>query len=143
MAKKVFVNLPVSDVAKSTAFYEAIGFVKDERFSGEHGASMRWTDDVVFGLMAKDAFSGISSKQVADTRTSATAVFALSFDTREEVDAIVANAVAAGGTEGHEPEDMGFMYSRAFTDPDGHGFGPFFMDIAAFEAMQQAEPEAA
>jgi predicted lactoylglutathione lyase len=33
-------------------------------------------------------------------------------------------AVAAGGKSLHEPEDLGFMYSRAFEDPDGNGFGP-------------------
>jgi uncharacterized protein len=45
MPKMIFVNLPVAGVEKSVAFYEAIGFIKDERFSqpGSAGA-MVWSD---------------------------------------------------------------------------------------------------
>ena len=39
MAKMIFVNLPVTDVEKSAAFYEAIGFTKDERFSQSGSAA--------------------------------------------------------------------------------------------------------
>ncbi len=40
-------------------------------------------------------------------------------------------ALAAGGTELHPPEDLGFMYSCAFADPDGNGWGPMWFDTAA------------
>ncbi len=42
-------------------------------------------------------------------------------------------ALAAGGRELHDPENEPYMYSRAFEDLDGHGFGPFWMDMAAAE----------
>ena len=35
MSKSIFINLPVKDVAASTAFYEAIGFEKNPHFSNE------------------------------------------------------------------------------------------------------------
>jgi predicted lactoylglutathione lyase len=135
---RIFVNLPVADVAKSTTFYEAIGFVKDEAFSqGDSGAVLRWSDDVCFGVLSHAQFATLAHKPIADSHATSPVLFALSCDSREDVDAIVERAVAAGGKEGHGPEDMGFMYSRAFEDPDGFGFGPFWMDAAAMGATPE------
>jgi predicted lactoylglutathione lyase len=142
MPKRIFVNLPVADVAKSTVFYEAIGFTKDARFSGDHASAMQWSDEISFMLLDRAFYSTFTPKQIVDTQVSTAALFALSFDGRAEVDAFTEKAIAAGAREGHEPEDMGFMYSRAFEDLDGHGFGPFWMDVeAAVAAMpSQGEP---
>ncbi|AOH86613.1 lactoylglutathione lyase [Sphingomonas panacis] len=131
MPKMIFVNLPVEDVAKSTAFYEAIGCVKDARFSNERASAMHYSDTISFMLLGHDFYRTFTPKQIIDAKTTSGALIALSFDSRAEVDAITEAAIAAGGREAHDPEDMGFMYSRAFEDPDGHGFGPFWMDVAA------------
>lgn len=141
MAKMIFVNLPVADVAASTAFYEAIGFVKDETIcKGPEAAMLRWSDEINFMLLDHARFADFAPKPIADSRTTSAVLFALSCDSREAVDAITAKAVAAGGREGHEPEDLGFMYSRAFEDLDGHGFGPMWMDVeAAVSAMSAPE----
>src|SRR5689334_18102818 len=48
---------------------------------------------------------------------------ALQQSSREEVDGLVAKAVAAGGSTYDKPEDYGFMYTHSFVDPDGHGWG--------------------
>lgn len=139
MPKAIFVNLPVADVAKSTAFYEAIGCVKDARFSNESASAMHYSDTISFMLLAHDFYRTFTPKQIIDAKTTSGALIALSFDNRAEVDAITEAAIAAGGREAHDPEDMGFMYSRAFEDPDGHGFGPFWMDVdAAVAAMPPA-----
>ena len=138
MAKMIFVNLPVSDVARSTAFYESLGFEKNAKFSNEQGSAMMWSDTIHVMLLAKPFFSTFTPKQIADAKTSTCGLFALSLDSKADVDAIVEAALAAGGGEPHGPEDLGFMYSRAFEDPDGHGFGPFWMDPAAAE---QGPPE--
>jgi predicted lactoylglutathione lyase len=121
-------------VAASTAFYEAIGFEKNAKFSNEQASSMMWSDSIVVMLLAKPFFSTFTPKQIADARTTTNGLFALSFDSKAEVDTITDAAIAAGGSEPHGPEDHGFMYSRAFEDLDGHGFGPFWMDPAAAEA---------
>ena len=134
MAKTIFVNLPVADVARSTVFYEAIGFGKNEKFSGPQASSMMWSDSIVVMLLAHDFYRTFTPKPIADARTTSGALYALAFDSKAEVDAIAEAAAAAGGSEPHGPEDMGFMYSRAFEDPDGHGWGPFWMDPAAAEA---------
>ena len=139
MPKMIFVNLPVADVAQSTAFYEAIGFEKNAQFSGDHASSLMWSDTITIMLLDRAFYATLTPKPIIDAHATSGVLIALSFDSRAAVDAIAEAAVAAGGREAHGPEDQGFMYSRAFEDPDGHGFGPFWMDVAAFEANQQAQ----
>ena len=131
MPKMIFVNLPVADVAVSTAFYEAIGMVKNDSFSNAQASAMNWSDTIHFMLLDHAFYATFTPKQIIDAQTTSGMLLALSFDSRKQVDAITEAAVAAGGQELHNPEDIGFMYSRAFADPDGHGFGPFWMDPAA------------
>ncbi|QQV76475.1 lactoylglutathione lyase [Sphingomonas aliaeris] len=134
MPKMIFVNLPVTDVARSTAFYEKIGMQKNPKFSNDQAVSMVWSDTIYFMLLNHAFYATFTNKQIIDAHTTSGALISLALDSREEVDAIAAAAIAAGGTEVHDAEDLGFMYSRAFADPDGHGFGPFWMDPAAAEA---------
>lgn len=131
MSRAIFVNLPVADVANATAFYEAIGFEKNPMFSNEQASAMRWSDAISVMLLDRGFYRTFTSKQILDAQTHSGALLALSFDSRAEVDAITRAAIAAGGREVHDPEDLGFMYSRAFDDLDGHGWGPFHMDMAA------------
>lgn len=142
MARMIFVNLPVGDVAAATRFYEALGFTRDARFSNERGSAMVWSDAISFMLLARDFYSTFMAKPIADTGATSGALFALSLDSRAEVDAITAAALAAGGTEAHDAEDEGFMYSRAFWDLDGHGFGPFWMDPASAQAAAANDEQA-
>jgi predicted lactoylglutathione lyase len=138
MPKMIFVNLPVENLDRSVVFYEAIGCEKDARFSNDQAAMMVWSDTISFMLLTHPFYQGFTSKPIADAHAVSQALFALSFDSRAEVDAIMEAALAAGGREHHPPEDLGFMYSRAFEDPDGHGFGPMWMDVgAALSAMPQ------
>ena len=131
--KMIFINLPVADVAKSTAFYEAIGFVKNPKFSNDQSSSMIWSDAIYLMLLDKALFATFTPKQLIDPRTHSGNLIALSLEDRAAVDSFTEAALAAGGNEAHGPEDHGFMYSRAFEDLDGHGFGPFWMDPAAAE----------
>jgi uncharacterized protein len=132
MLKQIFINLPVADVARATAFYEALGLEQDARFSGDHASALRWSDSVMVMVMAKEAFAGLTPKPVVDATTGLQLAIALSLDSRAEVDALVEKAAAAGGTiDASPPEDLGFMYSRDFADLDGHSFGPFFMEPQA------------
>lgn len=144
MARMIFINLPVADVAKATAFYEAIGFEKNPQFSGEHASSMMWSDTIVVGILDKAFYATLTPKPIIDAHRMSGVLIALSFDSRAEVDAITQAAIAAGGREAHGPEDHGFMYSRAFEDLDGHGFGPMWMDIdAAVAANDSAQGDRA
>ncbi|MDF7776786.1 lactoylglutathione lyase [Sphingomonas sp. AOB5] len=132
MTQMIFVNLPVSDVAKSTAFYEAIGCTKDPRFSNEMASSMQLSDTIVFMILSKDFFQTFTPKAIADSSATTEVLICISRDSREAVDAIVEKAAAAGGkADIREKQDMGFMYGRSFEDPDGHIFEPMFMDMEA------------
>ena len=135
MAKMIFVNLPVTDVAKATAFYEAIGCEKNAQFSNEQASSMMWSDTITFMLLARPFYATFTSKQIADAHAVSETLLCLSCDSREAVDAIVAKATAAGGKADPGPkQDMGFMYGRSFEDLDGHTFEPMWMDVAAVPA---------
>ena len=141
MARMIFVNLPVADVAASTAFYEAIGMTKDPRFSNAVASAMVWSDTISFMLLAHNFYATFTTKRIADAQTTSEVLLCLSQDSREAVDAITEAALAAGGAEPRERQDHGFMYGRSFTDLDGHIFEPMFMDMdAAMAAMGQAEP---
>jgi predicted lactoylglutathione lyase len=131
MTRMIFVNLPVADDEKATAFYQAIGMVKNETFSNAQASAMSWSDTINFMLLDHAFYATFTDKAIIDARTTSGVMLALSLDSRAEVDAITQGALAAGGTELHEAEDLGFMYSRAFADLDGHGFGPLWMDPAA------------
>jgi predicted lactoylglutathione lyase len=137
MTKMIFVNLPVADVAKATAFYEAIGLTKNAQFSNEQASMMVWSDTIAFMLLARPFYSTFTSKQIADAHAVSETLLCLSCDSREAVDAIVAKATAAGGKADPGPkQDMGFMYGRSFEDLDGHTFEPMWMDVAAATASE-------
>ena len=146
MPKMVFVNLAVADVEKSAAFYEAVGFTKDQRFSRPGtAAAMTWSDTIAFMLLSREHFARFISKRIIDPRSSVEALLCLSRDSRAEVDAIVEAARAAGGKADPCPtQDHGFMYGRSFEDLDGHVFEPMWMDLdAALAAMGSRQTEAA
>ena len=131
MTKMIFVNLPVTDVARATAFYQALGFEQNAQFSNEQASSMMWSDAIVAMLLSREFFGTFSEKRTIDPRSETGALHTLSFDSRAAVDAISEAALAAGGSELHAAEDHGFMYSRAIEDPDGNGWGVMWMDPAA------------
>jgi predicted lactoylglutathione lyase len=132
MPKMIFVNLPVKDLAASSRFYEAIGCEKNTQFSDQNASSMVWSDTITFMLLTHDYYSTFTSKPIADAHRASAMLIALSRDSREDVDAIVAAAAAAGGkADLREPQDLGFMYHRTFEDLDGNTFEPMWMDPKA------------
>lgn len=132
MPKTIFVNLPVRDLAASTAFYEALGFEKNPMFSDDNASSVMWSDAIVFMLLKHEFYSTFTQLPIADARKASGAIFALSRDSREDVDAMVEAAGKAGGRPDVRPaQDHGWMYVRTFEDPDGNVFEPAFMDPSA------------
>ena len=135
MAKMIFVNLPISDLQRSTAFYEAIGAEKVEQFCDGTASCMKFSEAIHAMLLTHDKFRQFTPKTIADARTTSEVLICLSAESREEVDATVAKAAEAGG--GADPcpkQDYGFMYGRSFEDPDGHIWEVMWMDPAAVEA---------
>lgn len=133
MPTLIFVNLPVSDLERSKSFYTALGFEINPQFTDENAACIVISDTIFVMLLVKPFFSNFTSKQLADTSTTAAAINALSADSREEVDALADKAIAAGGVQSNDPQDMDFMYSRSFEDPDGNLWEIVWMDPASIE----------
>ena len=121
MKKQIILNLPVKDLDKSRTFFSALGFTFDPRFSGENAAFMNIVGDTIQAMLTTEAFfQSLIDKPVANARESNEVVMCLSCESREEVDSLIARAVAAGGRTPHPPEDHGFMYDQGFEDIDGH-----------------------
>ncbi len=139
MPRMIFINLPVADLAKATAFYEAIGFEKNEAFSNAQASAMVWSDAIHVMLLDHAFYATFTDKRIIDARTESGVLLCLSFEGREAVDEIHRKAVAAGGRETRAIEDQGFMYGGAFDDPDGHGWETLWMnaDAAAANTAEQ------
>jgi len=140
----IFVNLPVTDVARSRAFYAGIGFTFDDRFCDDTSACVVISDTIFLMIMEHEKFAGFAPKPTSDPATSTQHLLALSRDSRAAVDAIVEAALAHGGSDNDKTMEMGdFMYGRSFCDPDGHVFEPMWMDVdAAMKAWGRAPAEA-
>lgn len=128
----IFVNLPVSDLAASTRFYERIGCARNPQFSDEQASSMVWSDTITFQLLTREYFSTFTSREIPDAHRTCQVLLALTRDSREEVDSIAEAAASAGGkADIREVMDLGWLYNRAFSDPDGHVFEAVWMDANA------------
>ena len=139
MPKMIFINLPVADLARSIAFYEAVGATKNEMFSDETAACMVVSDVIHVMLLTHDKWKGFTDRAIPDTHASAQVLLCLSEDSREAVDAVVNKAAGAGGkADPNASQDYGFMYGRSYADPDGHIWETMWMDPAAVAAGPEA-----
>ncbi|NQX18021.1 VOC family protein [Rathayibacter sp. VKM Ac-2857] len=130
MPTTIFVNLAVSDIARSRAFYEALGYSINEGFSDENAVSVVISDTITAMLLTREFFAEFTSKSIIDATTSTEVQLALSAESKAEVDAVHEKALAAGATDAGT-QDHGFMYSKSFDDPDGHHWDFVWMDPAA------------
>jgi predicted lactoylglutathione lyase len=131
--RKLFVNIPVTDVQRSIRFFEALGFSFNPQFTDATATCMLVGEDAYFMLLSRDRFKDFSKRPVGDPRTETSAVFAMSVGSREEVDEVVEKAIAAGGSHAADPQDHGFMYGWSFYDPDGHHWEVFWMDPSTIQ----------
>lgn len=131
MTRMIFVNLPVADLARSTAFYAALGFTKNPQFSDDTAACMVLSDTIYVMLLTHAKWRTFTSRPIPPA-TSSEVMLALSCDGRAAVDAMNAAAAGHGGTADINPvQDLGFMYNRSLADPDGHVWEAFWMDMSA------------
>jgi predicted lactoylglutathione lyase len=134
MPKMIFVNLPVSDLDRSKAFYEAVGARNEPKFTDATAAMMRFSEEINVMLLTHNKFREFTTKRIPNAHETAQVLIALSAESREAVDAQVEQAGKAGGGLDPTPkQDYGFMYGRSFEDPDGHIFEVMWMDAVAAE----------
>ena len=131
MSTQIFVNLPVKDLQKSTDFYLGLGYTKNPEFSDNNASCIVVNEHIYVMLLVEQFFQTFTKKEICDSSTHTEAILALSADSRQDVDALVNMAAAAGGQPSKESMDQGGMYSRSFQDLDGHHWEVFWMDLAA------------
>lgn len=131
MFRQIFVNLPIKDLARSKAFFEALGLSFNPRFSNEQGACLEIAENIFAMLLTEPFFKGFTKKPISDAHQSTEVLLALALDSRSEVEEVMRKAVAAGATTPNPPVDHGFMLQHGFADLDGHQWEVFWMDMSA------------
>ena len=134
MTPMIFVNLPVADLNASIAFYEALGFTNNPQFTDETAACMVWSDAINVMILTRDKWRSFTDRPIPPSDASEV-MLALSCDSREAVDRMNEAAATTGGTADINPvQDHGWMYGRDLADPDGHVWGPVWMEMEAASA---------
>ena len=142
MTIKIFVNLPVADLDRAKAFYSALGFANEPKFSDATATCMVVAQTIFVMLLTHAKWKTFTTRPIADSGSSEVSL-ALTCEDRAAVNAMVEAGAAKGGTaDVNPPEDHGFMYQRTIADPDGHIWEPFWMEAAMAEAGPHTGAEA-
>lgn len=131
MSRRIFVNLPVKDLDRSVAFFSALGFAFNPRFTDANATCMIVADDIFVMLLVEPFFQTFIKKPISDAKRSTEVIVCLSCANRTEVDDLVGKAITAGASTHEESKDLGFMYQHGFEDLDGHLWELVYMDPAA------------
>ena len=132
MTKKIFVSMPVTDLTKSTAFYTALGFTFNPKFSDETSSWMVWSEEINVMLLTHAKWASFTTRPIPP-KGSSEVMLAISCESRAAVDAMNQAAASHGGTADINPkQDMDFMYNRSLADPDGHIWEAAWLDHSAF-----------
>ena len=138
MSRKLFVNLPVSDLETSKAFFSTLGFTFNPQFTDQNAACMVVSEQNFVMLLVRPFFEGFTPKPVADAHAATEVLVAFDCESKDAVDSLLDKALAAGAKEARPAQDHGFMYQRAFEDPDGHIWEPFWFDESTLQEGQGA-----
>lgn len=128
MNTKIFLNLPVKSLVVTTKFYTKLGFDFNPEYTNDKATCMVVSDMIYIMFLTEEFFTSFTKKDIPDTKNMAQCIVALSADSRVEVDRLVDLAFEAGAGMYNETQDYGYMYSRSFSDPDGHLVEIFFME---------------
>ena len=137
------VTLGVADLARSRAFYAALGFAFDDRFSDDSAACVVVSENIHLMILTREKFAGFTPRPAGDPARDTSVLVCLSRDSREAVDAFMEAGLGAGGQDNDKVQDFGFMYGRSISDPDGNVLEPMWMDVTAFERSLGDEMNAA
>ena len=135
----MFVNLPVTDLERAKAFYTALGFTINPKFT-DHNAACVVVEEghSAFMILTREFFQTFTDRPIGDPAVNPSVATAIFLDSREEVDTTVAAGLGAGGSEARPASDYGFMYQRQLTDPDGNVLEFGWMDPVAAEQGPEA-----
>ena len=139
MSTQIFVNLPVKNLQQSIEFFTQLGFQFNPQFTDETATCMIISETIFVMLLTHEKFKTFTPNAICDATKSTEVLTCLSTESREKVDEMVHNAIAAGGTTYKEPQDHGFMYAHGFQDLDGHIWELVYMEPSAVEQAESAQ----
>ncbi len=132
----VYINLPVRDLAKTRAFWEALGFAFNEQFTDENALCLVLREGAIYAMLHRPGFfQQFTTRAIADGTTTQV-LLAVQVESRARVEEIVQTALQNGATRYLPAEDHGWMYYDRFSDLDGHQWEISFMD----ESLIPADP---
>ena len=132
MNTKVFINLPVKDLKRSMDFFKNLGFSFNPQFTDDKAACMELSNDGYVMLLAEPFFKSFIDKEIADTTKNTEVLVAILADSKDKVNERVDKALSMGASESGQIQDMINMYSRSFSDLDGHIWENMWMDVSSF-----------
>lgn len=135
MKTQLYLNLPVNNLTESIAFFTKLGYGFNKAFTDETATCMIVSDTILVMLLTTERFQSFVKKPLGNAKQHAHSIIAISANSKDEVDALITKAIAAGAVIPNEPSDLGFMYSRIFEDLDGHLWEIFWMDPSGIPAQ--------
>ena len=128
--KKIWSNLAVSDLDRTTKFYTELGFKpNNDHKSNELTSFLVGENDFVMHFFLRDILQANMNMEFADSQNVNEVLFTLSAETRQQVDSWEVEVERAGGKIISRPEEFGKgYYGFVFADPDGHKFNVFYME---------------
>jgi predicted lactoylglutathione lyase len=133
MPPSIFINLPIKDLTRTNAFFQQLGFSFNEKFSNEQATCMIINEQAFAMLLQTEFFKGFIKTDISDAFKATEVLLAIDKESKEAVDQFVDQAITLGALEARDSQDLGFMYSRSFHDPDGHIWEVFWMDPDSME----------
>ena len=125
--KKIWSNLAVSDLDRTTKFYSELGF-KFNGSSKDLTSFFMGEDNFVMHFFLKDVLKTNVKIEIANSYEVNEVVFTLSAESKEQVNNWAKEIEKAGGKLISKPEEFGKgYYGFVFADPDGHKFNVFYM----------------
>ncbi len=138
MSTQVFISLPTNDLNRSKAFFEGLGWQIQPNFTDENAACILVDENIYVMVLTPTFLATFTDKPIVDPATAIQVQTAVSRESRAAVDELTERALASGGKEPRPAQDLGFMYSRDFEDPDGNHFSAMWMDPKAVEQGPEA-----
>lgn len=137
MVKQIFVNLPVKNLKRSIAFWGALGFKFDRRFTDKNATCLILGKNLYAMLLVEKFFKSFNKRGICNTKKDLEAITALQLESKKEVDRLTAKAKRAGAKMERKPYDYGWMYGASFFDLDGHNWEFFYMDMKGYMATKK------
>src|SRR5262245_4244160 len=118
----ITINIPVKQLDRAVRFYTQLGLAPHPVFRGPDCQCMVLTDRVRIMVHLESSLRHFTPKPISDPSTSTGVVLCLDCRSKEQVDSLVASAVAAGGSTYDVPQDLYFVYTHGFLDADGNAW---------------------